>query len=98
MTAGRLAVAVSFGRAIIGISTPALLSLRWGGVSVWQTLRPPLFHNPVPSELRKTEKKRFSLVLRAKTGSWQGLGHRIVECCFINTGARCELEKWELEK
>ena len=38
MTAGRLSIAESFGRAIIGISTPALLSPRWGGrVGVYQT-------------------------------------------------------------
>ena len=36
----------------------------------------------MPSELRKVEENRFSLVLGAKTWSWQGLGHRIVEYCF----------------
>ena len=36
----------------------------------------------VPSELRKVEESRFFLVLGAKTWSWQGLGHRIVEYCF----------------
>ena len=29
-----------------------------------------------------SEKRRFLLVVRAKIWSWQGLGHRIVECCF----------------
>ena len=47
----------------------------------WHTFK-ALFHNPVPSELRKIEKRRFLLVVRAKIRSWQGLGHRIVECCL----------------
>ena len=68
------------------------IGVGWGGRRAGQRLVvKALFHNPVPSELRKIKKRRFSLVLRAKTGSWQGLGHRIVECCF-NTGLVCLAE------
>jgi hypothetical protein len=41
-----------------------------------------VLHNPLPSEPRKIEKSRVSLVLRTKTWSWQGLGQRIVKSCF----------------
>ena len=57
---------------------PLVVETHWALLPLYLQLK-ALFHNPLPPELRKIESSRFSLVPRARTWSWQGLGHRIVE-------------------